>query len=116
MISPAVSGPPPDFAMSDLDFLPPHPARRPLVQRLGTVLWPSFLAAALATGAFFAFVDPLQLRDITFPNHPLSRELGYTAGFFMFWAVNALSSGLTSFLQRPLQAGDEAEDEQDTLE
>ncbi|WP_225764099.1 hypothetical protein [Stenotrophomonas sp. Marseille-Q4652] len=102
--------------MSDLDFLPQRPARRPLVQRLGTVLWPSFLAAALATGAFFAFVDPLQLRDITFPDHSLSRELGYTGGFFMFWAVTTLSSGLTSFLQRPLQAGDEGENEQDTLE
>ena len=90
--------------MSDLDFPSQRPARRPLVQRLGTVLWPGFLAATLATGVFFAFVDPLQLRDITFPGHPLSRELGYTIGFFMFWTVTTLSSALTGFLLRPLHA------------
>ena len=34
---------------------------------------------------FFAFVDPLQLRDITFPEADISREAGYTIAFFMFW-------------------------------
>ena len=35
-----------------------HPPR-PLVQRVGAILWPSFFAAGVATMVFFAFVDPL---------------------------------------------------------
>ncbi len=92
--------------MSDFDTLPDRPPRRLLTQQLGAILWPSFLAAALASAVFFAFVDPLLLRDITFPGQHLSRELGYTAGFFMFWSVTALASAVTCFLLRPLH-GDE---------
>ena len=69
-----------DFTEPRLD----HPPR-PLAQRVGAVLWPSFFAAGVATMVFFAFVDPLALRDLTFPDLPLTRELGYTIGFFMFW-------------------------------
>ena len=35
----------------------------------------------VATMVFFAYVDPLQLRDMTFPDLPISRMLGYTLGF-----------------------------------
>ena len=41
-------------------------------------------AAGVATMVFFAFIDPLELRDLTFPELPLTRELGYTLGFFVF--------------------------------
>lgn len=77
-----------------------HPPR-PLAQRLGAILWPSFFAAGVATMVFFAFVDPYALRDLTFPDLDLSRELGYTLGFFMFWACTASSSLFTWVLLRP---------------
>lgn len=77
-----------------------HPPR-PLVQRLGAILWPSFFAAGVATMVFFAFIDPLALRDISFVDWPISRELGYTIGFFMFWIATAASSLFTWILLRP---------------
>src|SRR5690606_35787737 len=49
----------------------------------------------------FAFIDPIELRDMTFPSLPLTRELGYTFGFFMFWAATAASSLFTWILLRP---------------
>ena len=77
-----------------------HPPR-PLVQRVGAILWPSFFAAGVATMVFFAFVDPLALRDMTFPQVPITRQLGYTFGFFMFWLATASSSLFTWWLLRP---------------
>jgi hypothetical protein len=74
---------------------------QPLAQRLGAVLWPSFFAAGVATMVFFAFVDPLALRDMTFPELPLTRKLGYSLGFFMFWIATASSSMFTSILLCP---------------
>ena len=77
-----------------------HPPR-PMAQRLGAILWPSFFAAGVATMVFFAFVDPLLLRDFTFPEFEISRGVGYTLGFFMFWACTAGSSLFTWILLRP---------------
>ena len=77
-----------------------HPPR-PLAQRLGAILWPSFFAAGVATMVFFAFVDPLLLRDLTFPQFEISRGVGYTLGFFMFWACTASASLFTWILLRP---------------
>jgi hypothetical protein len=77
-----------------------HPPR-PLAQRIGAIAWPSFFAAGVATMVFFAFVDPLALRDMTFPALPLTREAGYTLGFFMFWLATASSSLFTWWLLRP---------------
>ncbi len=68
-----------------------HPPR-PMAQRVGAILWPSFFAAGVATMVFFAFVDPLALRDMTFPNIEISRGLGYSIGVFMFWLATAASS------------------------
>ncbi|WP_411833228.1 hypothetical protein [Pseudoxanthomonas mexicana] len=85
------------------DFTEPgfdHPPR-PLVQRVGAILWPSFFSAGVATMVFFAFVDPLTLRDMTFPHLPMTRELGYTVGFFMFWLATSASSLFTWILLRP---------------
>ena len=80
---------------------PANPEPQPLAQRLGAVLWPSFFAAGVATMVFFAFVDPLALRDMTFPDLPLTRKLGYSLGFFMFWIATAASSLFTSILLCP---------------
>ncbi len=74
---------------------------RPLAQRLGAILWPSFFAAGVATMVFFAIVDPLMLRDMTFPELEMSRMAGYTIGFFLFWSATAASSLFTWLLLRP---------------
>jgi hypothetical protein len=77
-----------------------HPPR-PMAQRIGAILWPSFFAAGVATMVFFAFVDPLALRDISMPRLALTREAGYTIAFFLFWAATAGSSLFTWILLRP---------------
>jgi len=74
---------------------------RPLVQRLGAILWPSFFAAGVATMVFFGLVDPLMLRDITFPELEMNRMAGYTIGFFLIWSATAASSLFTWLLLRP---------------
>lgn len=77
-----------------------HPTR-PMIQKVGAILWPSFFAAGVATMVFFAFIDPLQLRDISFINFQINREAGYTIGFFMFWLATASASLFTWILLRP---------------
>ena len=77
-----------------------HPPR-PLAQKVGAVLWPSFFSACIATMVFFAFIDPLQLRDITFPGIDISREAGYSIAFFMFWIATASACLFTWTLLRP---------------
>ncbi len=67
------------------------------LERLGWVLWPSFLAACVAEMAFFAVFDPVELYAFGSPNE-LGRMAVYTVGFFAFWAVGATSSALTVIL------------------
>ena len=80
---------------------PDYPCMLPTVQRVGAVAWPSFFAACVITMVFFAFVDPLALRDITFPKLEISRPLGYSIAFFMFWLATASSSLFTWLLLHP---------------
>lgn len=68
------------------------------LRRIGAVGWPSFLTAAAANAAFFSMVDPVELGRISFPGWDLSREMGYTVGFFMFWVVCAGAASLTAYL------------------
>ena len=68
------------------------------LRRIGAVVWPSFFAAAVATVVFFAIVDPAELADITWPHWAISRELGYSIGFFMFWACTLGSCAFTALL------------------
>ena len=77
-----------------------HPPR-PLAQKVGAILWPSFFSSFVATMVFFAFVDPLQLRDITFHDIEISRETGYSIAFFMFWLATSSASLFTWLLLRP---------------
>ncbi len=81
---------------AEIDYPP-----RPLVQRIGAILWPSFFAAGVATMVFFALVDALDVRDITLPHVPLTRGMGYTLGFFTFWLATVSSSLFTWLLVRP---------------
>ena len=68
------------------------------LRRIGAIVWPSFFAAAVATVVFFAIVDPAELADITWPHLAVSRELGYSIGFFMFWACTLGSCTFTALL------------------
>lgn len=55
------------------------------------VLWPSFLAAAMAEGLFFSLVEPETLWSL----QPVAM---YSIGFFFFWTFCALASMLTYYL------------------
>ncbi|PWK82377.1 hypothetical protein [Fulvimonas soli] len=85
------------------DAAPSAPAPR-LVRRAGAILWPSFFAAGVATMAFFAYVDPQALQDMTFPALHLGRGQGYTLGFLLAWLATASSSLFTWVLLRPRKA------------
>ena len=74
------------------------------VARIGPILWPSFFAAGVATMVFFAIVDPIDLSDMAWPHVRVSRELGYSIGFFMFWSCTLSASWFTALLLRPPQA------------
>lgn len=61
------------------------------------VLWPAFLMACAATGLVFSLVDPMEL--IIFDERLQMHITGvYTIGFFAFWLLGILSSGLTVLL------------------
>src|SRR4249919_1641963 len=68
------------------------------LRRVGAIAWPSFFAAAVASVVFFAIVDPSELAEITWPHLAVSREFGYSIGFFMFWACTLGSSAFTALL------------------
>ncbi|MEO7432333.1 MAG: hypothetical protein ABIR62_09950 [Dokdonella sp.] len=76
-------------------------AREARTRRVGAIAWPSFFAAGVATMWFFAVVDPIELAAISWPHAEVSRELGYTIGFFMFWACTASASLFTAMLLGP---------------
>lgn len=89
--------------------------QRSLAVRVGMVAWPSFFAAAVATVVFFALVDPLELAQNTWPNMRVSREVGYSVGFFMFWACTVSSSAFTALLlAAPRQLRDDSNDSGET--
>jgi hypothetical protein len=64
----------------------------------GAIVWPSFFAAGVATMVFFALVDPNELSDIAWPHVRVPREIGYTLGFFVFWAATLGASSFTALL------------------
>ena len=64
-----------------------------------TVLWPSFLTAALADGFFFSMFDPADLM-IVGGHVELPPIAAYTLGFFFFWSFGALASMLSLYLVR----------------
>lgn len=68
-----------------------------LQQRLMWIVWPAFLMAGVLEVLVFAMVDP---QDIHWFGAPLewSRQAIYTVAFFVFWAITAVSGGLTVLL------------------
>jgi hypothetical protein len=71
---------------------------RSSLARWGAVVWPSFFSACIATMAFFGLVDPVELAQTAWPHITLSRELGYSIGFFGFWACSFSSSLFSALL------------------
>jgi hypothetical protein len=69
-------------------------------QAVFTVVWISFLTAAMGTMVFFALFDPVDLSGIFDEDLEIGRDAGYAAGFFFFWFLCALCSGVTAFLVR----------------
>jgi hypothetical protein len=69
-------------------------------QAVFTVVWISFLSAAIGTMVFFALFDPVDLFGIFDEDLEISRDAGYAAGFFFFWILCVLCSGVTAYLVR----------------
>ena len=69
-------------------------------QAVFTVVWISFLSAAIGTMVFFALFDPVDLSGIFDADLDIGRDAGYAAGFFFFWILCALCSGVTAYLVR----------------
>lgn len=75
------------------------PFLRPMLM---IILWPAFLMACVATGLFFSLVDPMEL--IILDERVKVHVLGaYTIGFFIFWMLGILSSGLTALLVQKIR-------------
>lgn len=68
-----------------------------LQQLLMWILWPAFLMAGVTEMLVFVLVDP---QSLSWFGQPLgwSRESVYTVAFFVFWAILAVSGGLTTLL------------------
>jgi len=72
----------------------------PKCQSVTAVLWPSFVAAAAATGLFFTVFDPVEVAACR-GFESISRIAAYSVGFFVFWGLTAVSSGATQYFLRP---------------
>jgi len=94
--------PPEDLGEPELGGARPPPPQpwSDTAQTAAAVLWPSFLAAAMATMLFFAFVDPELVYEATSPPLEVSRMTGYAIGFFFFWFMTAISSAVSVYLLR----------------
>lgn len=69
-------------------------------QAVFTVIWISFLCAAIGTMVFFAIFDPVDLTSGFDQDLAIDRDAGYAAGFFFFWFLTLMCSGITAFLVR----------------
>jgi hypothetical protein len=64
---------------------------------LMTILWPSFLMAAISVGIIFSLIDPGTL--VVLGNSlEVSNVVIYSIGFFIFWFLGSIASGLTALL------------------
>jgi hypothetical protein len=85
----------------DEEYAPSQLPWSQLAQDMAVTLWPSFLAASVATMFFFAFFDPSVFGEGAMPPRWLTHRMaGYAVGFFFFWAICTLSSALTLYLAR----------------
>lgn len=77
--------------------VPPVPDR-PGLRRLGWVLWPAFMAAAVLEMAVFALVDPDALHRPGGEPLALSRTAIYSLAFLGFWATTAAAAAVALWL------------------
>lgn len=77
-------------------------------QAVAIVAWVSFLTAAVATMLTFAFFDPIDLAHLLQETLAVGREAGYAVGFFCYWILFAVCSGLTAWLVRTAPKRDAA--------
>lgn len=77
-------------------------------QAVAIVVWISFLTAAIGTMVFFALFDPVSLSGLFDEDLQIGRDAGYAVGFFFFWALSALCSGVTAWLVRTAPKRDAA--------
>lgn len=71
-----------------------------ILKTIGVSLWISFLFAGIASMLFFATFDPeILAQQATFATE-LSREAGYTIGFFLFWLLLVVNSSVALFLNK----------------
>lgn len=70
-----------------------------MLQRLISILWPSFLVAGVADLIFITLFDPLEImyRGEALIEHRIG---AYTIGFFVFWLLGIASSMMTCYFQR----------------
>ena len=68
-----------------------------LAQRIMWIAWPAFLVAGVLEMLVFGMFDPLDMQWFGQPIE-MSRQGIYTLSFFVFWAITAASSALTSLL------------------
>ena len=71
-----------------------------LKQRLMWIVWPAFLLAGVLEILVFGMVDPNDLHWFGM-SLDLPRQAIYTLGFFAFWLITAVSSGITVLLALP---------------
>ncbi len=69
------------------------------MNRLVSILWPSFVVGGAAEAVFFTVINPQELY-LFGEAVDLGSLATYSIGFFLFWAVAAASSAFTVFLQR----------------
>jgi hypothetical protein len=64
---------------------------------LMTILWPSFIMAAISVGVIFSLIDP---ETLVFHGNTieLSDVVIYSIAFFIFWFLGAIASALTALL------------------
>ncbi len=87
----------------------PHPEWSRDAQKYAVLTWISFLASALFTMVFFAFIDPLVIVDAVNVAAIESREAGYAIGFFFLWANAWVACWFTVRLIRRKRRGPGAE-------
>ncbi len=67
------------------------PDQMPKSQQAISVLWPSFIVAIIASGAFFSAFNPSELVPFNL-DIDISPVAAYSVGFFLFWLLAFLSS------------------------
>ncbi len=68
-----------------------------IVQRLGVVLWPAFLAAGVTVGVVFTLIDPENIH-LFGSRESVSRQSAYSVGFFCFWFLYAFTAAASIWL------------------